>query len=147
MALKARPLNDELKKRFYPWVASRGFVKQKGTDPHVVEFTRRSVEGEDVFDIQWDKYWRPYFVVNFQKRGVNEGAWVKCGRLQRTRGGSLSSWFSLYPPLQHRLSRLRWRYTPQEVVEELMDAFEELEAWWNDGSKIGPHIYILEHHT
>lgn len=147
MASKAKPLKDEIKSEFYPWVTSKGFVKQKSSDPYVTEFVRQSPEGEDVFDIQWDKYWRPYFVLNFEKRGLNEGAWANHGRLQRTPGGSLSCWFSVYPPMIYRLLKLRWRYRPPEVVEELKEAFEELEAWWNDNRQIGPHIYMLEYHA
>lgn len=146
MASKAKPLKEELKKRFYPWVKSKGFHRQKGTDPHVVEFRRELPGREEIFDIQWDKYWRPYFVVNFEKRGSNEEDRAACGRLQRRRGSSISCWFSPYPPLSSRIAGLRWRYEPRDVVDELMEAFGELETWWRDG-RVGPRIYILDYHV
>lgn len=146
MASKAKPLNDELKKRFYPLVLSKGFEKQKSSDPHFIEFRRQTAVGDDVFDVQWDKYWRPYFVLNFNKQGVDDPRWRHGGRLQRKRGGSMSCWFSIRKPLLNRLFTLRWHYKPQDVVGELIDAFEELEQWWKNGH-IGPHIYIWQHHA
>ena len=142
MELKAKPLNDEMKRVFYPWVKSKGFEKQKSSDPHFVEFRRDSSQGEDVFEIQWDKYWRPYFVVNFSKVRTEDSKWLKGGRLQRKRGGSMSCWFSLSKPFLHKFISIRWSYDPEEVVQELQRAFEELEKWWEYG-EIGEHIYFI----
>ena len=146
MASKAKPLNDELKKRFFPLVKSRGFEKLKSTDPHFAEFRRTAIRGYDIFEVQWDKYWRPYFVLNFGKQGAEDSRWNHSGRLQRKRGGSMSCWFSLKPPLLYRLTKHKWRYAPQEVVDELIDAFEELEQWWQNGT-VGPHMYIWKLHA
>jgi hypothetical protein len=146
MASKAKPLNDELKRRFYPYVKSRGFVKKRSTDAHFAEFIRKTDSGEDVFDIQWDKYWRPYFVLNFKKVGTVEKHWSYRGRLQRKRGGQLSCWFSLSPPFLEKILNFRWQYSTTEVVLELLEAFQELEQWWSTG-EIGPHIYIMEIHA
>ncbi|TLM73389.1 hypothetical protein ACONUD_10085 [Microbulbifer harenosus] len=146
MASKAKPLNEELKKVFFPLVESKGFVRSRSTDPHFVIFKRSTDRGEDVFEIQWDKYWRPYFVVNFEKCGVNESPWNENGRLQRRRGGSLSCWFSLFPPLLERFLNFRWKYTPNEVVRELIEKFPELEEWWLSGT-VGHHMYIVGRHA
>jgi hypothetical protein len=146
MESKAKPLNDEIKRAFYPWVESKGFQKQKSNDPHFVEFRRVSSGGEDVFQIQWDKYWRPCFVVNFSKERTEDPRWLKGGRLQRKRGGPMSCWFSLSKPLLHKLVSLRWSYDPQEVVQELQQAFGELEKWWENG-EIGEHLYFIHLHA
>lgn len=146
MASKAKPLNDELKKRFYPLVKSMGFEKQKSTNPLFSEFRRVSSSGEDIFEIQWDKYWRPYFVVNFDKKGTSNPIWNNSGRLQRKRGGQMSCWFSLSRPFFNKVVNLRWQYEASDVVDELIDAFKELEQWWKEGS-IGPHMYIFELHA
>lgn len=143
MASKAKPLNEELKKRFYTLIISMGFEKLKSSDPHFTEFRRQTSEGEDFFEVQWDKYWRPYFVLNFKKQGADDPCWNHGGRLQRKRGDSMSCWFSLRKPLLKSLFTLRWNYKPQEVVDELINAFEELEKWWKNG-QIGPHIYIWQ---
>lgn len=141
MASKAKPLNDELKRRFIPFVLAKGFVKQKSTEPHFTEFRRSTPTGEDVFEIQWDKYWRAYFVLNFAKVGANSALWKLKGRLQRKRGGALSCWFGLKPPLLYRLVKCRWSYEPKDVVDELISAFAELEQWWQHGT-IGPHMSV-----
>src|SRR5690606_8201449 len=102
--------------------------------------------GEDVFQIQGDKYWRPCFVVNFSKERTEDPRWLKGGRLQRKRGGPMSCWFSLSKPLLHKLVSLRWSYDPQEVVQELQQAFGELEKWWENG-EIGEHLYFIHLHA
>lgn len=142
MASKIKPLNDELKKQFFPWVESKGFKKQKSTNSHFTEFRRQSSQGEDIFDIQWDKYWRPYFVINFKKKNTNDSRWVNGGRLQRKRGGDMSCWFSSSRPLLNKLVHFRWRYNASEVIEELKVTFEELEKWWDNG-QVGPHMHVL----
>ncbi|MEL4429649.1 hypothetical protein [Shewanella mangrovisoli] len=125
---------------------SKGFEKQKSTDPHFVEFRRVTPEGVDVFEVKWDKYWRPYFVINFAKEKTDDPKWEKGGRLQRKRGGLLSCWFSLSRPLINKLLSLRWSYQPYEVVQELQQAFIELEKWWERG-EIGSHIYFSSLHA
>ncbi|AUD77741.1 hypothetical protein CW740_00215 [Kangiella profundi] len=145
MTSKTKPLNDEMKKVFYPWVRAKGFVKQKSTDPHFVEFRRETSSGIDVFEVQWDKYWRPYFVINFKKERVSDPKWQYPGRLQRISGGSLNCWFSLSKPFIYKLLTFHWSYEPTEVVEELMYAFEELENWWKNG-EVGGHMYFNEVH-
>ncbi|MBB3170216.1 hypothetical protein [Simiduia aestuariiviva] len=146
MASRAKPLNDEMKRSFYPWVKASGFIKQKSTDSHFVEFRRETTSGVDVFEVQWDKYWRPYFVVNFGKEEATDTAWRKGGRLQRKRGGSMSNWFGLPKPMLYKLVTLSWSYKPEEVVEELKAAFGELESWWENG-EIGKHLYFIDLHA
>lgn len=141
MASKVKPLNDELKARFYPMVESRGFTRRKSAGPHFAEFRRASLSGEECFEVQWDKYWRPYFVINFGRTAVDEKIWTQSGRLQRRRGGMTSCWFGLAPSILERALKLRWRYSPREVVDEVIVAFDEVECWWKDG-KIDPHIYM-----
>lgn len=146
MTSEAKPLNDELKRRFYPWVKAKGFEQQKTNDPHLVEFRRFSSNGVDVFEVQWDKYWRPYFVINFEKEKVDDHKWPKGGRLQRKRGGYTNCWFSLSRPLVNKLLSLRWNYSPEEVVQEVKEAFIELEHWWESG-EISDHLYFMELHA
>ena len=140
---KATPFRDEIKKRFYPFAEKRGFVRQKSTNPHFTEF-RRDAEGRiDTFDIQWDKYGRPRFVLNFDLP-TDEGrkTVLSSGRLQRFQGGDLWCWFGSSRPWLGKLRALKWSYTPAEVVDELIAAFDELEEWWSE-RKVGPHIRIV----
>ncbi len=153
---RATALREAVKKRFYPFVEKRGFVRAKSKDPFFVTFRRVRGDTVDVFDVQWEKYWRPCFVLNFGQgpsRGVDvQGTHVSgtelepyhctpCGRLQRRRGGSLACWFQLRRPWRGFLTSGKWAFSPDEVVEELIGSFDELEAWWS-GKIEGPHIYI-----
>ena len=146
MASAASPLVEEMKKRFYPFAASRGFVKQKSESPGFTVFRRVREQRVEAFEVQWDKYWRPFFVINFG-RGVADNDQNQIpGRLQRRRGGGLSCWFNIGRPWPAKLRSGKWNYKPQEVVSEVMVAFEELEAWWANG-EAGPHIYISQPHA
>lgn len=146
MSSKAQPLKDELKKSFFNFVEQRGFVREKSHNPYFTTFRRINGSDVHVFKIQWDKYWRPYFVINFGQGTTEEKEITMFGRLQRKQGGSLSCWFSLNKPILEKLLSTKWAYTPSEVVEELEASFEELENWWHKKQE-GPHIYIWDHHA
>lgn len=62
---KTTHLRRELKARFYPFFAARGFVLDTTHAPFSVDFRRITAGGVDVFDLQWDKSGQPRFVVNF----------------------------------------------------------------------------------
>ena len=147
-------LRDEMKAAFYPFAESRGFVRGKATSLFV-PFRRTRDDKAQVFDIQWDKYGRPCFVINFgeapaggvvfqgQRVPLDELDPVHCplnGRLQRWRGGSRRTWVQLSKPWLGTLSTLRWSYSPQEVVAQLINYFGELETWWETKYE-GPHVY------
>ena len=110
---RATVLRESVKRRFYPFAEARGFVREKPTDPHFTSFRRFRDESVDYFEVQWDKYWQPYFVLNFGRTSATEAsksagrtsesaresiADALSGRLQRSRGGSLSCWFHLRTP-------------------------------------------------
>ena len=112
-----------------------------------------------VFDIQWDKYGAPRFVINFGEAPASgvvlHGEQIPAdrldpahcplnGRLQRWRGGSLRTWFQLSKPLPEALRTLRWAYLPDEVATQLVTCFSELEVWW-DTKHEGPHVYVSRH--
>lgn len=137
----AQPLREALKREFYPFVEARGFVRQRATHPLFTEFRRQRDGMVQVFEIQWDKYQRPRFVLNFQRaEGMQAPSRTARGRLQRRRGGSLACWFGLHKPWLAVLRSGRLHYRPEEVVQELMRSFPELEAWWLCGEE-GPHLY------
>jgi hypothetical protein len=146
VASAAAPLLAEIKTRFYPFVTERGFVRQKSSNPLLTEFRRELSQRRDVFEIQWDKYWRPFFVLNFGRDVSGGEAGNMQGRLQRGRCGDLCCWFSLRRPWTSKLRTGKWNYSPDEVVCELICAFDELETWWS-GGEAGPHIYVYELHA
>ncbi len=108
-----------------------------------------------IFNVQWDKYGAPTFVVNFgecavegiEMRDLGHVAAVDAdpdwcprgGRLQRRRGPF--GWFTQKKPFLSALATLERYYQAEAVVEEAISAFPEMEAWWEDKSE-GPHIYV-----
>jgi len=156
---KSGPLRDAIKGSFYPFVMERGFVLEKAT-ALFVPFHRTAGGKQHYFDMQWDKYHEPRFVLNFEERssGVGDQAddqtgaeakpdprhpGVRVQRLQRRRGGSLGAWFQTRKPFGQVMRTMRWRYTPEEVAHQLITAFAELELWWETKEE-GPHIYIYQ---
>ena len=157
---RATPLRDAIKATFYPFAVERGFVRGKASSLFV-PFRRTIGNKVQVFEIQWDKSHRPRFVVNFGEAssdgceyfGNNIGAEflepqhcpVK-GRLQRWRGGSMRTWFQISKPWGETLYTLKWSYTPEEVVAQLIASFAELETWWETKHE-GPHVYFWRSHN
>ncbi len=150
-------LRREIKQRFIPMVISKGFTADNRYAPNFLGFRKVTAEAVYVFDIQWEKYGSPRFVINFGKcsgKGViSHGEFVPpaevtpaqtpfMGRLQPKRGGGLSCWF--------RQDRLLWEwalsgkrfYSASEVVTKLIELFPEVETYWSTGN-IGPHIHAL----
>jgi len=139
MTSKAAPLLAMIKKQFYPFAETRGFVRAKSENPLFTTFHRTVGNQVQMFEIQWDKYWRPCFVVNFGGGSASNEQINYEGRLQRRRGGSQLCWFGIRRPWLSKLLSGKWKYTPEEVVIELIAAFDEMETWWAEGTE-GPHI-------
>lgn len=140
----SRPLREALKHRFYPFVQRQGFVRGKATALFVP--FERVIDGKvQFFEIQWDKSHRPRFVVNFGERASPEHNELEPlpvqGRLQRWRGGSIRCWFQLGKPWIETLRTLRWQHQPDEVADQLVACFHELESWW-DSKQAGPHVQL-----
>jgi hypothetical protein len=153
---KVRPLREAVKMRFYPFAASRGFTRAKSRNPLFVVFRREVGETVQVFALQWEKYGRPSFIVNFSEgpvagvdvRGTHIAGWdllppycAALGRLQPRKGPYLRCWFRLRKPLLTALASRSWFYEPEQVVEQLIALFPELEAWWMDKSE-GSHVHF-----
>ena len=135
------PLRETIKRRFYPFALERRFTRIKSSNSLYTTF--RKAEGETTyeFEIQWDKNHRPYFVLNLSvPDGVPMRSRTKHGRLQRKRGGPMSCWFNLWKPWLEVLKTGRLKYNPDQVVDQLISCFPEVEAWWSDGTE-GPHVY------
>src|SRR5215510_765357 len=98
---RAAALREAIKAVFYPFASERGFVRGKATSMFT-PFRRIRGSVAHVFDIQWDKYGAPRFVINFGEASSSGVTFqgeqipsdkldpVHCplnGRLQRWRGG------------------------------------------------------------
>ena len=138
---RSQDLRRAVKARFYPFVESRGFLRGKTTSLFTV-FRRRDGDKLRVFNIQWDKYGAPRFVINFGELPLRNLSVTEqeieihhcetIGRLKRTKGPYLWNWFQLKKPLLEAISSWQRRYEPEEVVNQVMAVFPEVEAWWSD---------------
>jgi hypothetical protein len=148
-------LRRELKSRFIPWATARGFSVDTRLQPRSTIFRRRTSSRVELFEVQWDKYGTPRFVVRFgtcPPAGLQVNADVfpaeetlptwcdDSGSLQPGRGFSTRSWFRQDSTLVQRLLRQPAR-RPADVVDELLALFPEVERYWATGA-VGPHIQI-----
>jgi hypothetical protein len=150
-------LRREIKRRFFPVMADKGFSLDMRHSPFFVCFRRTLPGAIHVCDIQWEKYGRPRFVINFGKCGpagvichgepirpddVTASATPLRGRLAPGGHSTVGGWFRQDRPLIEsvlHLSRLR---PPAEVITTLLGLFHEVEEWWEDGS-VGPHLRVI----
>jgi hypothetical protein len=156
MQAMAQELRERVKRDFYPYAQARGFVRARSDHPHFTVFRRYTADTVQVFSVQWDKHGAPRFVVNFGE-GPKAGStlWGKhipgealqpnscreSGRLQRRRGPTLGCWFQFNKPVFEALRTLERRYSAEAVVGQLLAAFPEVEAWWQDRT-VGPHLML-----
>jgi hypothetical protein len=157
---KTTDLRRALKWRFVPFLEGRGFRTDTRDMPQFLGFRRITLEQIFVCDIQWEKYGRPRFVLNFGSCGpsgvichgkeikpddVTTSATAWRGRLVPGRSPLTSGWFrqdrSLLQSFWHWAKLKR----PEEVVQELIDLFPEVEDYWNS-DLIGEHIRVVNVH-
>lgn len=153
-------LRRELDRTFVPFVRERGFLPDAKRDRLFWSFRRERNQSIHVFDVQWEKYGAPRFVINFGtcpaegltiQGTVHEAksvlaSWLPDrGRLQPGRVGALRSWFRQDKPFVARLLSAQKLRPVSEVSSELIALFEELEAYWSR-NEVGPHIHIWSRH-
>ncbi len=145
-------LRREIRKRVFPLLEAKGFACDQRDAPRSVTFRRTTADAVHLLDIQWEKYGKRRFVVNFGRcsrggvviRGEKVPAsevfpsWAPVnGRLQPRTGGT-AAWFR-----QDRsvIARLLGRppLPASEVVAQLLDLLPEVEAFWERGD-VGPHL-------
>jgi hypothetical protein len=145
MGSSTSQLRDAVKRRFYPFAEGRGFTRAKINHPHFAVFHRKNGEILQIFDIQWDKMGKPRLVLNFGEAPSTGDAvtidYSRRGRLQRKRGPFLRNWFQINKTLIDALLSMTRAYRSDEVVDQLIEYFPEVEAWWESKHE-GPHIYI-----
>lgn len=149
---KAVTLRNLVKEAIFPLLEAKGLQRVRGRNPLVFEFKRLTHQEIWVVVIQWEKYGKPRFVVNFDKfprAGIRwnstnysadevDGSFAHC-RLQPRSGSRTGSWFRQDRSLLASIvlgSRLR----PEEkVVEELMSMIEEVFNYL-ENDHIGNHV-------
>jgi hypothetical protein len=122
--------------------------------PHFFTFRKIASPELRVCDIQWDKYGKPRFAVNFGKCSADDVRGQPLppvdvfpehtperGRLIPGTRFMTSGWFRQDRPLLQRIISWSPLRAPEEVVRELMDLFREVEEYWDKGH-VGRHIHI-----
>src|SRR5215831_8895137 len=150
-------LRREIKRRFFPVMTAKGFSADMRHAPFFICFRRMTPEAIHVCDIQWEKYGRPRFVINFGKcspagvichgrpvrpEDVTPSATPLSGRLAPGRHSTVGGWFRQDRPLMESIIHLSRLRPPGEVVTTLLTVFHEVEDWWEDSS-VGPHVCII----
>jgi hypothetical protein len=145
-------LREELSERFIPYLRSRGFEQggdasgadARSTSPFGM-FERNHGTVTDIISIQFDKYRRAKFIVNFRKdppeivkfRSAKDNlGFVQLGRLHsRPRS---ARWFTMRTFLGFRSPEK----CAKAIVDRLMILFPEVESWFKDGT-MGDHIRLI----
>jgi hypothetical protein len=150
-------LRREIENRFIPAMTANGFACDVRHAPQFLTFRRIAADSVYVADIQWDKYARPRFVVNFGKCGA-AGVIIRgeriapedvfphstpiWGRLLPGSGRTTAGWFRQDRPMLERIVTWSARRPPAEVVATLLALFPEVEEFWQSG-QAGRHSRIL----
>jgi hypothetical protein len=149
-------LRREIKSTFVPYVEEKGYVCSMKNAPSFIDFKKITNNEVWVFDIQFEKYGSPRFVVNFGKcsadgvelNGIhytqNEiipSLTPGFGRLQPGRTGSTGSWFRQDKHWLIKIFTSTKQRPAREVVNQLISMFSELEQYFEKGT-ISEHLRI-----
>ena len=147
-------LRREIKHRFIPHVVASGFTLDEREAPTFWLFRRQAGPSAQLFSIQWEKYGRPRFRLDFgtcpiegldftgkhvewssmHPHWLPDAASLKPGRAIFSR-----SWFRQdRTPILQLFGATALR-PAKEVVDELFSLYPEVEAYWASG-KVGKHI-------
>lgn len=161
---KTTDLRNELRRVFFPFMKEKGFAAVKGGSPLFMEFRKTDAHRTYLLDIQWDKYQRPRFVINFAHcdnsgvtfagkhipaESVLIGQTPVMGRLYQGKRRSLTregNWFRQDVPILKRLLVLSASYPATQVVEHLMKVIPEVEHYWGSG-EVGKHMVVWRSET
>lgn len=147
-------LRREIKSRFIPYVERQGFTLDEREAPAFWIFRRAAGEAAHVFSIQWDKYGRPRFRLDFGTcplDGLNARGehfpwldvhphWLPDTATLKPRGGPLAgTWFRQDRGVFGRLLGRGALRAPGDVVDDLLAAYPDVERYWGSRAA-GNHI-------
>jgi len=152
--MAASALRNEVRTTFVPFVRSVGFERVPHRSSLFVDFRRNAGAVVHVLEVQWDKFGRPRFVINygtcplagldirgehFTPSDVCAGWLPDSGRLRPGRGASTASWFRQDRSLLTTLPLRRRSRAASAVIAEAVHLSGELEAYWRSGV-VGEHM-------
>jgi hypothetical protein len=150
-------LRREIREVFLPLMTTKGFKVDLRHMPQVMTFRKIEADRILICDIQWEKYGRPRFVMNFGSCGANgselNGAQVAAndvnvwdapdrGQLAPGRSRTVAGWFRQDKTFLSRLLSGTDLRPASDAVRDLIRLFPEVEGYWLDGT-CGPHLRIF----
>ncbi len=146
-------LQAALASRFFPYVESLGFVRDKRQEPRIVCFRRRAGTVVQIFAVLHLPRGRPGFWIQFAESPVTGidygGSHLSPEEIFPGNFSLLHGWlvpkrgqrgFRLSSPLRRLIS---WRRDDAEVlIQRLLELFPEVLAWWESKAK-GAHLIVL----
>jgi hypothetical protein len=145
-------LREELSRRFISYLRSSGFEQDqdlskangRSTFPFGALIRKRGTSS-DIIEIQFDKYKRPKFIVNFRRdppKLFKERPFASgTGTVKETEAFRLhprpksSGWFTMRTFFGLRSPEV----SAKKVVDRLVSVFPEVESWFKDGI-VGEHL-------
>jgi len=156
---KAGTLRNCLKERFYPFISQHGFNLQEPRNPRLIDFRRSVGDNVQNLTILWAKYGQPRFVVDADilpadspllkgsafLSALEEPSTIKykSARLKPGLTFLTCSWFRLDRPILSRMLSRQEFFTPDQVVDQLMALYPEIEVWLKEGVR-GPHLSVQQ---
>jgi hypothetical protein len=149
-------LRQEAKSQFFPLMQQRGFVLDERDAPNFLRFRRITPTEAHIVEIQWEKYGRPRFAINFGRcskdgvviRGerfpvekISANWLLGSGRLQPGRKKTVGGWFRQDKPLVTRLFSSEKQVPASKVIAQLISLYPEVEEYWERGT-VGQHLTI-----
>lgn len=152
-------IRHAIREEFEPWMVRKGFQMTRKQGSTSVIFRKTCSDKIRLCDIQWDKYGKSRFVMNFGCCSIKgivtwEGRMIMpedmypswspvWGRL--TDGFLIAGlgWFRLDPPWYKWPWIKACHQSPAVLIARLKERFIEVEEFWETG-KNGPHIRIYK---
>ena len=150
MAGPTTELRREIKERFIPFLTAKGFTTDNRHAPGTKIFRRAHHGRLHICDLQWEKYGKPRFILNFgetelQQRQMDTlGTW-DCEtylQLKPKSGASTATWFRQDKPWPVRTISKEKLYPAASIITLLIDLFAEAENFWQTGC-IGQHVNVV----
>jgi hypothetical protein len=152
---KTADLRNELKKRFFPLLESRGFIIDKSEQPVFTTFRKHVGNKTYTCSLQWEKYGRPRFLISIGTctgegvthhgrhigpEAVHPNDTQDFAYLKPLAGVSTSSWFRQDRGILKSLLTGVKLDPSNIVVDQLIALFPEAETYFEKGIA-GKHVF------
>ncbi len=131
-------LKRHLEKTLVPAIFDLGFIGPPKLSGNSLNYDYLRSETEHLI-INFDKYQRPRFVLDFCRLTKDDSIYWIFGRLQPRSGAFTSSWFRTDSTFLYKFFGSRTFRSPEFVALEATRLLEEIHIWFSTGA-IGTHI-------